>query len=91
MKRARVAGGITLLRILCLLAGCAAGPNLLRDSARPDGGSSAGFWLGLWHGLIRERREPRDDGQAGRVGSGHNFSRTTLAYIYPIVNTYTGY
>jgi hypothetical protein len=29
-----------------LLAGCAAGPN-------PDSGpGGAGFWLGLWHGLI---------------------------------------
>ena len=34
-----------------LLAGCAAGPNQLEDV--PDqGGKVAGFWQGLWHGLI---------------------------------------
>ncbi|MFC7619418.1 hypothetical protein [Microlunatus sp. GCM10028923] len=33
---------------LVLLAGCAAGPNALVGQG-PD---PAGFWLGLWHGLI---------------------------------------
>jgi len=38
--------------LLCaLLAGCAAGPNSLTGSAGPQG-KVAGFWLGLWHGLI---------------------------------------
>jgi hypothetical protein len=33
------------------LAGCAAGPNELVNS--PDErGTVAGFWLGLWHGII---------------------------------------
>ncbi|HEV2182441.1 MAG TPA: hypothetical protein VGR39_02065 [Candidatus Acidoferrales bacterium] len=33
------------------LIGCAAGPNDLRGSLG-SGGSVAGFWLGLWHGVI---------------------------------------
>jgi hypothetical protein len=32
--------------LLIVLAGCAAGPN------PAAGEGSAGFWLGLWHGLI---------------------------------------
>jgi hypothetical protein len=32
-----------------LLAGCAAGPN---DVATVGSTQLAGFWLGLWHGLI---------------------------------------
>ena len=36
------------LAVLLLLAGCAADP-----APRPDGdGDLAGFWLGLWQGLI---------------------------------------
>jgi hypothetical protein len=36
---------------LLLVLGCAAGPNEL--SGTPDGGgSTAGFWVGLWHGFI---------------------------------------
>ena len=42
--------GIPLLTA-SFTAGCAAGPNLLKDSLDLDG-SSAGFWLGLWHGMI---------------------------------------
>jgi hypothetical protein len=37
--------------VLLALAGCAAGPNTLQGS--PDSeGEVAGFWLGLWHGII---------------------------------------
>jgi len=38
---------------LCVLplAGCAAGPNSAIDTAAANG-STAGFWLGLWHGII---------------------------------------
>jgi len=37
--------------LLVILAGCAPGPNTL--SGTPDQeGEVAGFWLGLWHGLI---------------------------------------
>ena len=34
-----------------MLAGCAAGPNTAAYTAAADG-SVAGFWLGLWHGMI---------------------------------------
>ncbi|MEX2550270.1 MAG: hypothetical protein WD638_08580 [Nitriliruptoraceae bacterium] len=37
---------VTFFAAAILLAGCAAGPN---PSA---GGGEAGFWFGLWHGLI---------------------------------------
>jgi hypothetical protein len=33
------------------LTGCAAGPNTAAHTAAADG-SLAGFWLGLWHGMI---------------------------------------
>jgi hypothetical protein len=40
------------LALLCLLlAGCAAGPNDMANSANRQG-KVAGFWLGLWHGII---------------------------------------
>ena len=36
---------------LVMMIGCAPGPNQLVDS--PDGeGEVAGFWMGLWHGII---------------------------------------
>jgi len=34
-----------------VLVGCAAGPNTAIDTPGPDG-CVAGFWLGLWHGII---------------------------------------
>ena len=34
-----------------VLVGCAAGPNTAVDTAGPDS-FVAGFWLGLWHGII---------------------------------------
>jgi hypothetical protein len=43
--------GIVLLLAVCSLVGCAAGPNYLKDVPNGDG-SVAGFWLGLWHGMI---------------------------------------
>jgi len=33
------------------LASCAPGSNELRGSA-PEGGKTAGFWQGVWHGMI---------------------------------------
>lgn len=33
------------------IAGCAAGPNEMVDSPDEDG-KVAGFWRGLWHGII---------------------------------------
>lgn len=49
MKRAVIAGIVVILVIL--LAGCAPGPNTLTDSPDQEG-EVAGFWLGLWHGII---------------------------------------
>ncbi len=49
MKRALLLAGLLLLCLL--LAACAAGPNQLAKTAGPQG-KVAGFWLGLWHGLI---------------------------------------
>lgn len=44
-----------ILCIICILvitlAGCAPGPNKLVDTADPEG-ETAGFWLGLWQGII---------------------------------------
>jgi hypothetical protein len=37
--------------LLVALAGCAAGPNTLKGTPDPEG-RVAGFWLGLWHGII---------------------------------------
>jgi hypothetical protein len=43
---------IVALVLLALLAtACAAGPNEAAGTP-PPGGAVAGFWLGLWHGLI---------------------------------------
>ena len=50
MRRRWLAG---LLAVACLvvLGACAAGFNPAVDTPGPDG-DVAGFWLGLWHGLI---------------------------------------
>jgi hypothetical protein len=37
--------------LVLMLSGCAPGPNGLAKTPNP-GGRTAGFWLGLWHGLI---------------------------------------
>ena len=42
---------ILLVSILVLLSACAAGPNEFRNVPDEDG-EVAGFWKGLWHGLI---------------------------------------
>ncbi len=42
---------IILLSIMVLLSACAAGPNELRNTPDEDG-DVAGFWKGIWHGLI---------------------------------------
>ena len=41
-----------LIFLFCiLLIGCAGGKNTAVDTPTPDG-NIAGFWLGLWHGII---------------------------------------
>ncbi len=39
------------LALVLALAGCAAGPNELRNTASGSG-KTAGFWQGIWHGMI---------------------------------------
>jgi len=51
MQRKACICGFALLLVACVLTGCAAGPNVLKDSPNSDG-DLAGFWLGLWHGMI---------------------------------------
>jgi LPXTG-motif cell wall-anchored protein len=42
---------LVLIPVALILASCAAGPNA--QQGRPDAsGDVAGFWLGLWHGII---------------------------------------
>jgi hypothetical protein len=40
-----------LIALLLVLAACAAGANP-QVGVPPEGGDVAGFWLGLWHGII---------------------------------------
>lgn len=42
---------VLLLLIIIVLTGCMAGVNTAADSPSPDG-KIAGFWRGLWHGII---------------------------------------
>ena len=49
MNRRRLV--VSLIVVSLLLAACAAGANPEIGVAAPDG-DVAGFWLGLWHGLI---------------------------------------
>ena len=49
MKRSIVLAGILVATLV--LAGCAPGPNSAEKTADADG-KTAGFFLGLWHGLI---------------------------------------
>lgn len=49
MTRLRITAVAVLIAAGLVLAGCAAGPN---DAAQLNAPEIAGFWLGLWHGLI---------------------------------------
>jgi hypothetical protein len=42
---------LVLVVVMLLVTACAAGANPELGSAPPDG-DVAGFWLGLWHGII---------------------------------------
>lgn len=39
-----------LIIAAAVLIGCTAGPNVMEQSIKED--KPAGFWLGIWHGLI---------------------------------------
>jgi hypothetical protein len=49
-KAALTAAGVVLMA--AVLAACAAGANPDVGTAAPGDEDPAGFWLGLWHGLI---------------------------------------
>ena len=42
---------LVVVALALVLAACAAGPNAAAGSVA-DSGRVAGFWLGLWHGII---------------------------------------
>ncbi len=50
MKKAVITGALLLL-VIVVLAGCVAGPNPAVRTPDEEG-RVAGFWLGLWHGII---------------------------------------
>jgi len=51
MTKKRLLLAFVAILAMLLLAGCAAGTNPTVDTPDIDG-ESAGFWSGLWHGVI---------------------------------------
>ena len=51
MTRTHLSASPAVLLTAVLLTACAAGPNPQAGSAAAEG-VAAGFWLGLWHGII---------------------------------------
>jgi hypothetical protein len=51
MKRTTALSLAGLVILLMVLAACTAGPNPAEKTANTEG-KVAGFWFGLWHGLI---------------------------------------
>jgi hypothetical protein len=51
MKRSTALALTGLIILMMTLSACVPGPNPAEKTAAPDG-KIAGFWLGLWHGLI---------------------------------------
>jgi hypothetical protein len=49
MSRRQVARAAVMVAVVLVLAACAAGANPVAQANQPD---AAGFWLGLWQGLI---------------------------------------
>lgn len=47
-NRLRITAAVMVV-VLLLVTACAAGPNTAAAAGGPD---PAGFWLGLWHGII---------------------------------------
>jgi len=50
MKRQTIFYTLAII-VLITVSGCLAGPNTAADIPAADG-SLAGFWMGLWHGII---------------------------------------
>lgn len=44
-------GVVMVLMVLILVSGCAASPNEFKNTPNSEG-EVAGFWQGLWHGII---------------------------------------
>lgn len=51
-RRTRALVALGLVAAVLVLAGCAAGVNPAVGTAAPGTADPAGFWLGLWHGII---------------------------------------
>jgi hypothetical protein len=51
MKQRSISIGLAIALMLLVVAGCAAGPNEARKVMSLVE-HPAGFWLGLWHGII---------------------------------------
>jgi hypothetical protein len=49
MSRRQAARAAVMIAAVLVLAACAAGANTVAHANQPD---AAGFWLGLWQGLI---------------------------------------
>ena len=49
MSRRQAARAAVMVAAVLVLAACAAGANTVAQANQPD---AAGFWLGLWQGLI---------------------------------------
>ncbi|MDI6698809.1 MAG: hypothetical protein QME85_07735 [Candidatus Saccharicenans sp.] len=47
----KIAIACVFLFVALMLSSCAPGPNSVEKTPRPDG-KVAGFWKGVWHGLI---------------------------------------
>jgi len=47
----KLSGWACVFLVLLALSSCAPGPNSVEKTANQEG-KTAGFWLGLWHGLI---------------------------------------
>jgi hypothetical protein len=43
---------IVIIAVFLILTACAAGPNEALNTASPNSMVVAGFWRGLWHGII---------------------------------------
>ncbi|HSJ35113.1 MAG TPA: hypothetical protein VLB85_08675 [Acidimicrobiia bacterium] len=52
LNSSRIRMLVTVLLLALVLAACAAGSNPEVGNAAPDADTAAGFWLGLWHGII---------------------------------------